>query len=323
MKGICKTLAENPDQIKRKYIRFFDVNTEKIYEVDTLKICKALSSDSRTLEDFLGELKINQPDYSNFMQLIRSSPEERNRTDFRCFTQGSDGLGFIEKLVKGIKDNSKKSMEDEAFIDEAFIDEAFIIERQIITEETQALLNDIKQMKRYETDIVNAVYRDIIDLCECLVKSSFYIFKEDGQAADLYYVQIIDRIKANVVKQSLNTDRKIIDKLKIILDETKEMVWSCELPNVCERWIEVNPNLKYYDAVFDIYNNNHEMYQKIISSKSKLHFRFIPTEEELRNEKEYRSRMQDRQERLGETYDKQYQDEVISAVDALFEREFQ
>lgn len=313
MKGLCKTLAENPNEIKRKFLRFFDVNTEKIYEVDTLKICKALGSDDRTLEDFLSGAYINQPDYSNFMQLIRSSPEERDRTDFRCFTQGSDGLGFIEKLVKGIKDNSKNLMKDEAFI----------IERQIITEETQALVDDIKQMKRYETDIVNAVYQDIIDVCECLVKSSFYNLKEDGQATDLYYVQIIDRIKANVVKQSRNTDRKIIDKLKTILDETKEMVWSCELPNVCERWIEMNPNLKYYDAVFDIYHNNHELYQKIISSKSKLHFRFIPTEEDLRDEMKYRLEMQERQKKLGETYDKQYQDEVTSAVDALFDREFQ
>lgn len=306
-----KILVDNPEQIKIKHLYLIDEETNKIYKVDIVQICKEFANYGKKQEDLFGNedknKKINNTDYQGFLNYIRQVPTEKERVTYRGFTNLKNKLKNIRKFGLVLKNDEN----------------AFLKEVQIITDELQSLIDDIKQMKRYEADIVNAVYQDIIDLCGLLVKSSFYNLQEDEQTADLYYVQIIDRIRASVFKQNLHTDKIVVDKLITILDETQEMVWSCEIPNVCERWLKANPNLKYYDAVFNIYHNDYETYQRIVNGESNINFRFIPTKKELQDEQAYRSRMESRRKKLGETYEMQYQNEVMSTVDALFNSEFQ
>lgn len=101
------------------------------------------------------------------------------------------------------------------------------------------------------------------------------------------------------------------------------MVYYCGIPNVCERWLEANPHLRFYDPVFDIHHNSPEIYRQIVEGTIQgIHFSFIPSEDEFDLENDYRKIQEKRRETLKETLDVQYQNEVICAVTKLFRQDF-
>lgn len=310
----CDKLLRNPEQIKRRYICFLDETTEIIYRTDVLDICEALSKYNGTFDNLSDDfshlyISFKTSDYNAFMKLIQTAPGDECRNKFRGFGKQSTGMEIIKAFGKVLGNGDEYT---------------FLKPVDIIIPEMHSLLDELKQDKGYKTDIINAVYQDIIILCRMLVPSSFYNLGSDGKITELYYyVQLLDNIREKITANSLYADNAVIDSLLRILDETQEMVWSCEIPNVCKRWLDVNPKLKYYSPVFDIYHNNPEIYKRIISGAfGKIHFSFIPTDEELEAEQEYRKIQEKRCKNMGETYEIQYQNEVLTAVREIFKAEY-
>ena len=59
----------------------------------------------------------------------------------------------------------------------------------------------------------------------------------------------------------------------------------------------------------------------IAESSGFVHFRFIPTAEEIRAEAKYKEEMSKLRKQNGETEDEQYQREVITAVKNIFKQD--
>ena len=69
-------------------------------------------------------------------------------------------------------------------------------------------------------------------------------------------------IRQDVDKTFVN--KPIIRKrLYELVDEVDFIINSCEVPGVPDNWLKLNPNIKYFDSVFDIIEENPELYKSI------------------------------------------------------------
>lgn len=306
MKGDCKELYENPEKIKRQYIRFIDEN-ECVCVTSSLEVCEALAECELSQEEFLDKADIYKPDLNAFYNLIKTTQEEKSRQSVRGFGKHQTALIFMRKLGKALRGDEN----------------AFLHKERILTPQESALLSSVMHEQRYEDDVVKAVYHDVIGVCNELAMINYYEHQKGDLAVDLYYMEFIDKIRGLVDTHSLNIEQNTLDKLYRIIDEMYEMIWSCDFPDVSERWFDINPRLKFYDCVFDFYFESPMLFDDIVSGRyGDIHFKFIPTQEELKLAEKYYTQMSERRQRLCETEEMQYQREVITAVRELFKQEF-
>jgi len=298
MKGTCQKLCQHPERIERKILRYMDMTDQEypVYEVYVPELCKALCEYDNTREVFCEKCRIDEKDYTALMNLIQG----KKLKDLRKFRTYDSALNCFLRFAEVLGNST-------------------FLSKKIPSLEIRKILNEIRNNPEYQNNLINAVYQDIIRLCSILAESCFY--HEAGTAQGTQkYIYILDEIRNKIWLYSLYQD-EIREKLFRILDETQLMIISCDIPNVAERWLAANPCLKYYDAVFEIYHQSPEYYNKIINSKN-IHFRFLPTEEEFKLEEEYRLKQKKRQEIMNISYEKQYQEEVIKAVAAIFKTDF-
>lgn len=302
MNGICKDLVNNPELIKRQKIRFLGKH-DHLYEADSLEICRALTECELKQDDLLEKAGVQKGKLIAFYKLIKTGSEDIQRNSFDGFRECGTTEGFVKSLGIALKDNENAFIHD---VDEE-TDEDF-----------RVLINAVMRTKEYSNDIVKAVYHDVITICNRLAKSRYFHCLDDGQYADLFYVELIDGIRSQI---GANVNSDTADALYRILDEMQDMVMSFDLPNVCDRWINANPKIKFYDCVFDIRREAPEQYEMIANSTGFVHFRFIPTAEEIRAEVKYKEEMSKLRQQNGETEDEQYQREVITAVKNIFKQD--
>lgn len=302
MNGICKELANNPEQIKRQKIRFLG-GRDHLYEADSLEICKALTECELKQDDLLEKAGVQKGKLIAFYSLIRTGSEDKQRNMFDGFRECGTTESFVKSLGIALKEDENAFIHD---VDEE-TDEDF-----------RVLINAVMRTKEYSNDIVKAVYHDVITICNRLAKSRYFHCLDDGQYADLFYVELIDGIRCQI---GANVNSDTADALNQILDEMQDMVMSFDIPNVCDRWINANPKIKFYDCVFDIRREAPEQYKMIANSTGFVHFRFIPTAEEIRGEAKYKEEMSKLRQQNGETEDEQYQREVITAVNNIFKQD--
>ena len=302
MNGTCKELANNPEKIKRRKIRFLG-ESDHLYEADSLEICRALAECELKEDEMLAKAVVQKAKLIKFYNLIRTAGEETQRNLFDGFRECGTIESFIKAIGKVVKGDENAFIYD---ID----DEANLAMR--------ALVNTMTHTREYADNVVRAVYRDIIAICSQMARSSYFHNRDGCQYTDLYYVELIDGI-CGLIGKDVNPDTAVA--LYRILDEMQDMVMSCDMPNVCDRWLEANPKLKFYDCVFYIRRAAPEEFKRIAESNGFVHFRFIPTAEEIRAEAKYKEEMSKLRKQNGETEDEQYQREVITAVKNIFKQD--
>lgn len=75
-------------------------------------------------------------------------------------------------------------------------------------------------------------------------------------------------------------------KLCISLMKLNKQWDKFEIPGIPESWIKANPRLNYFDAAYDVMENDYNLYLKIKES-SNLSFRIYPTKEQLKERNAY------------------------------------
>ncbi len=302
MNGMCKKFVNDPELIKRQKIRFLG-ERDHLYEADSLEIFKALSECELNQPDLLEKACVQKAKLITFYNLIRTEGEKIQRNMFDGFKECGTTEGFIKSLGKALKGNEN----------------AFVHDTDEETDlDMRALINTVTHTREYANDAVKAVYRDVIAICSQPAKSSFFHYRDGGQYADLFYVELIEGIRGLI---GANVMPYTADALNQILDEMQEMVMSWDFPNVCDRWINENPKIKFYDCVFDIRRNEPECFEMIANSTGFVHFRFIPTPDEIQQEAQYKEEMSNLRQQNNETEEEQYQREVIVAVQNIFKQD--
>lgn len=293
----CSKLAKNPDLIKRKYIQNQDPDSEVVWEADIFKICQAMDAYEGTEEELLSEIHRSKPDLVAFMKFIRGEIE---RPKARGFGKPETALCFFRDLGKALCGN-----------EEAFLRNAGVPSVEF------AVFDDGLRDKRYKKNLVGSVSDDLTVICSMLAHRG-YANRSGSETLELQYALLLEKIRDGIRRYC--DSEKLRRELYRLLDETNFMLFSCDFPNVCDRWLDYNPELKFYDCVFQIHRECPVEYKRIASGiyGLRLRFRFVPSEEDFEREIEYLHRCAKDSLDTGKTEQDYYSDAVIGALDAIF-----
>jgi hypothetical protein len=143
---------------------------------------------------------------------------------------------------------------------------------------------------------------------------------KDEEDISLYYMKLVDDIE-----KSINTKYLFLpDEIKVILikilKETRIFVSSYSVPGVVDSWIEINPQIKYFDPVFDIIESDPDVYNRIKTGQSFVNFRFIPTEDDIEQRKLYFEKVNEENEKCNFRYseERMFQNELLETLTAVF-----
>lgn len=170
------------------------------------------------------------------------------------------------------------------------------------------------------------VYSMLSDVIGELEESSGFTYIPDTQEdAWKYYDQRLRKIRGEIDRLFL-WDKEIRNKLYLLVEETEYLIKSCSIPGAPKRWLDTNPCLNFYDAVYEVveeyihakrYGTSGVYYMPIKCS-------FYPTAEDCEARREYFNNLQ----RKNNAYNLQYseerwlQDELQRTLRMLFEEEF-
>ena len=107
----------------------------------------------------------------------------------------------------------------------------------------------------YEVDNVfegvNKVYSRLNNLLYQLESSCFYNFAPNPEKdAQIYYNNELQKIRQTADNECFG-NTEIREKLHEIINEVEHIIFSYSMPGVPNSWLEINPNIKYFDCVYD------------------------------------------------------------------------
>ena len=140
-----------------------------------------------------------------------------------------------------------------------------------------------------------------------------------------HYELRLQKIREEIGRRFL-WDKETRDNLYVLVEEVECLIKSCSVPGVSERWLEINPCLKFYDAVYEVIGDYicAKCYGTSGVYEMPIMCSFYPTIEDCEAREEYFNE----RKRKNEEYNLQYseerwlQDELQRTLQMLFEKEF-
>lgn len=235
--------------------------------------------------------------------------DEAVMKQIRRFNNYVDGCGnalkgdvdFIKDLGLALEDNEM----------------AFLV--PITMESFEHIANTIRDKINFGD--VNKIYDQLNNVLYMLELSCFFYYvpmsKEDGEE---YFSRIMLDIRKDV-DRLFGDNPGVRNKLYELIDEVDFIVNSCEVPGVPESWIELNPRINYFDCVYEVVEDNYELYQRIkygdLRDMQKK-FRFFPSIKEIMARQEY---MCDKKKKYPTRMDERlYQDELVETLNIRFNK---
>ena len=187
----------------------------------------------------------------------------------------------------------------------------------ISIESFEQIVNSLKIQTNIEG--TNEIYNQLNKVLYLLEISCYFNYipstKEDGEG---YFNKLMMEIRQDVDKTFVN--KPIIRKrLYELVDEVDFIINSCEVPGVPDNWLKLNPNIKYFDSVFDIIEENPELYKSIKNEHLRgnpIQFNFFPSKQEIAERQKYFE--EKRQKYPTRTIDRFYQDELVETLNKRF-----
>ena len=184
--------------------------------------------------------------------------------------------------------------------------------------------NNLIQAMRMADDIFGGndmkfIYGQLNNILYEVEASSYYAFKpgteEDGGP---HYDAQLQEIRREIDRRFWD-NKEVRNKLYKIVEEEEEMTKSFSVPGVPLRWMECNPQIRYFDCVFDFIEESPELYERIKKGElSTIRFNFYPDEEECKARKAYFEKMN----KNNYTFDRLYQNELVNTLQCVFENDF-
>ena len=135
-----------------------------------------------------------------------------------------------------------------------------------------------EQLKYFYSQFNNILYH--------LSDSDYFVTNPStGEFGHPFYVNKLKEIQKEADIFFLEND-DIYSKIVHLIDEIKQTMDKFEIPGIPESWIKANPRLNYFDAAYDVMENDYNLYLKIKES-SNLSFRIYPTKEQLKERNAY------------------------------------
>ena len=163
----------------------------------------------------------------------------------------------------------------------------------LIKIEPSNVLMIMKQAEEmWGTSDINYIYGLMNNLLYELESSSYYSYKpgtlEDGFE---HYDMRLQNIRNEIDRRFWNK-MELRDKLYRLVEEEEMLIKSYSQPGAPERWMLANPKLRYFDCVFDVMEENPQLYERIkegamASGGQVISFNFYPTQQECEERRIY------------------------------------
>lgn len=172
---------------------------------------------------------------------------------------------------------------------------------------------------RPNLDGVHEIYNQLNHVLYLLEISCYFNYIPNTEEfGETYFENLMVDIRKDV-DQMFGDNRIVRRKLYELIDEVDFIINSCEVPGVPESWISANPKIKYFDCVFEMIEENLELYFEIRERNmngSRIGFRFYPTIKEVM---ERRAFFEEKKQRYPNRSDERlYQDELVEALNIRF-----
>lgn len=178
---------------------------------------------------------------------------------------------------------------------------------------------------------VQAIYGMLNDILWQMESSEHYNYvpgtKEDGWE---HFEGELSKVEAAVQREFLG-ETDLRQRLDRIVKEVRYFVKNFEVPGVSDRWLEIDPALKYFDGVFDVLENEPEAYLQIerwvegaAPGQIVPHFSFQPTARDVLEHKAYFEAVRAENKALNNRFseDRIFQNEVVRALELVMVHDF-
>lgn len=178
---------------------------------------------------------------------------------------------------------------------------------------------------------VQAIYGMLNDILWQTESSEHYNYvpgtKEDGWE---HFEGELSKVEAAIQREFLG-ETDLRQRLDRIVKEVRYFVKNFEVPGVSDRWLEIDPALKYFDGVFDVLENEPEAYLQIerwaegaAPGQIVPHFSFQPTARDVLERKAYFEAVRAENKALNNRFseDRIFQNEVVRALELVMVHDF-
>ncbi len=133
------------------------------------------------------------------------------------------------------------------------------------------------------------------------------------------------------VQRSFLGETEVRRRLERIVKEVRYFVKRYETPGVCDRWLEIDPALKYFDVVFDALEDHPEMFLEVERGVEQAppgafipHFAFQPTARDVLERRAYFEAVQAENEALNNQFSEEriFQNELVRALELVMLHDF-
>lgn len=300
-KKMKKSLMEDKTMDKfytiRKYSKIF-TEGRKQYFFDVPKYMKILLDKGYSAEAITAKIELIIEDE----QKLKSS---RTIARVREFSEGS----YHSVNIETIKLVGVALAGDEY----AFLEEVNLTYLAKVMEEAETK----------ETDELKVIYRMMQKIILEYEISCAYNYRPGTQMEDgfEYYDLELENIRSEIyVRFMSNEDYR--NRLCKILGELEEFVKSYSIPGTNSRWLEISPELKYFDCVYQFIEETPDIFDKI--ENSVIHFSFIPTQKEIKERNEYFAKIikESYQKNLKYSEERIFQNQLVESLEQIFIHDF-
>lgn len=146
---------------------------------------------------------------------------------------------------------------------------------------------ELKESKDLCGGAVNIVSDMLFDILACYEASDCFNRipgTEDTDGAWSYFEGELGKVRKELEAQFPGKrDSEDFRKLEKIINETEIFIKSCEVPGVVDRWRVINPQINYFDCVFDLINELGMETARQLNNEGRLAFIPSPYDIEARN----------------------------------------
>ncbi len=197
---------------------------------------------------------------------------------------------------------------------------------QFLENNEYAFLEKYKQEYKNERSKIGEIYYMLKEFLELYAESECYWKAPKNEEPHKYYTAMLDKVK-NKIEENFLKNEMLSNELFKILSQVRHILDTCETPGVSDEWLEINHNLKLFDASVEMRKNFKELYNSInnkalmMTNGKKIHFNINASDNMIRerNKKMKTIKKLDR-ENMEKEISLLIQEEFIVTLDLLFKK---
>ena len=173
-----------------------------------------------------------------------------------------------------------------------------------------------------EVKTIFGMLNDILALYEESGCFNYIPGTDDCDGAAEYFEELVGGIRKKLTAEHIEKNSEEYRKLERIIGETEEFIQSDSIPGVADRWKDINPQMNYFDCVFEIIEKQGMEEARLLNDMGMLDF--LPGDDDIKARNDYFEQIKTANDRDGLRYSEEriFQNELLRTLAIVFENDF-